>query len=107
MANQEISVTLVYFTNRTENVVPFASVEKFSPKNRKDFFRKRKYKVWWEGHKDKTDSLLNAYVLLLDRRFHKYFEEFIRISKDLNNLRDLKMDKEALKVLQIESCSHF
>ena len=65
MANEVITVALVFFINGKENLVPVTCVENFFPKNRKDFTLNRRYKVWWRGDQESDDCLYNAYILLL------------------------------------------
>lgn len=73
MSNEPISHAFVDYSNDRCNglkaVVPITSIEKFVPKNNKDFAKNKKYKVWLKGTKNKDDLLLKAHILLLGSKY--------------------------------------
>lgn len=46
-----INFALTLFGKKIKEIVLIDCIEKFFPKNKSDFNRGRKYKVWWSGKK--------------------------------------------------------
>lgn len=55
----------VLYTNRVKKLISTESIEGHVPKDEKDFRKGKKYKIWFNGYKGRSDILLNAYILLL------------------------------------------
>lgn len=65
----EIRVVLVYLTNGVEKVVNVDFIENFNPKSKSDFKKNCKYKIWWQGTRDKNDYSYNGYSLLIGCKY--------------------------------------
>lgn len=61
-----MKVAYVIFKNRGQKIVSVTSIENYKEVIDKKL---RKCKVWYYGHKKKNDILLNAYILLLGRKY--------------------------------------
>ena len=64
-----VEYAYIVFVNGLEKIVPVETIPGFFPKNKKDFNKQQRVKVWWLGKGNKDDYLLNTNILLLGSKY--------------------------------------